>query len=394
MTRLDLGAALREAHLADPAAIPAVVARAAAQFGATDVVVYLVDFAQTTLEPIPDGQAHADLPVSEEVAATMAGRAFVDQHVTVAERQGGARVWVPIVEGSDRTGVLAMDLPEATDEVLAACRDLGLLTGHLIATQARVTDLYNLHRRRRALSLAASMQWDLLPPLVLKTSRLTVAALVEPAYEVGGDCFDYAVNGAQLSLAIMDAVGHGVASALIAALAIGVYRRDRREGRSLEHTHRDLDETLAAQLTSHAFATGQLLQIDLDTGTATWTNAGHPLPLLIRGGRVVAELQCPPTVPWGLGAIDGLRRGVHVASVALEPGDALLLYTDGVTEAHRTGEEHFGLDRLADLAGQHASDHVEPEEIIRRIVGAVLEHQEHLADDATLVLVRWHGPPS
>jgi serine phosphatase RsbU (regulator of sigma subunit) len=82
-----------------------------------------------------------------------------------------------------------------------------------------------------------------------------------------------------------------------------------------------------------------------------------------------------------------------VATEALEPGDSVLFYTDGVVEAHRPGEAHFGVDRLVDLVGQHASDQLEPEEVIRHVVRAVLEHQhDELADDATLVLFRWHGP--
>ena len=180
---------------------------------------YVVDFAQATLEPLPDLGAHADVPQSEPVATSMAGRAFVGGVPAVSPRGPGYRVWVPVVEGSDRTGVLGLTVPEATEEIVAAAEELGLLAGHLIATHARTTDLYNLHRRRRALSLAASMQWDLLPPLVFRTPAVTIAGILEPAYDVGGDCFDYALNAEVLSLAIFDAVGHGVESSLVAALA-------------------------------------------------------------------------------------------------------------------------------------------------------------------------------
>jgi serine phosphatase RsbU (regulator of sigma subunit) len=70
-----------------------------------------------------------------------------------------------------------------------------------------------------------------------------------------------------------------------------------------------------------------------------------------------------------------------------------LLYTDGVIEAHEPGGDQFGLDRLADIAGQHTSDLLEPEEIVRQIVRSVLEYQaDQLDDDATLVLIRWNGP--
>jgi hypothetical protein len=392
MTGLDLGLALREARLA-PESIPDILLRIATPLGATDVVVYLADFAQTALEPMPDRAAHASVPEQEQVVGSMAGRAFVDGACTVADRSDGARVWAPIVEGSDRTGVLAMTIPEGTHANLAACEELGLLAGYLIATHTRTTDLYNLHRRRRALSLAASMQWDLLPPLVLKTPTVTVAGLLEPAYDVGGDCFDYALNDRVLSVAVIDAMGHGVGSALISALAIGSYRHDRREGRALGYIHTNLDDVIATHCPPFTFATGQLAQLRIDTGAMTWTNAGHPLPFLIRGGRVIRELYCPPTVPWGLGAALERSAEPSVATESLEPGDSVLFYTDGVIEAHKPGGDQFGIERLADLTGRYASDELEPEETVRQIVRTILEYKaDQLVDDATLVLVRWGGP--
>jgi serine phosphatase RsbU (regulator of sigma subunit) len=392
---LNLGHALRAAQGADPASVPDVVLRLASDVGATDVVAYLVDFSQTTLEPLPGRRTHAEVPHTEDVATTMAGRAFIDQSPSIAERSDGVRVWVPIVEGSDRTGVLAVTVREATDDVVTACEELGLLAGYLIATQARSTDLYNLHRRRRALSLPASMQWDLLPPLVLKTDRMVVAGLLEPAYDVGGDCFDYALNNTVFDLALFDPVGHGLRSALIAALCVGCYRHDRRESDGLEQMHAHLDITIADVFPHLAFATGQLARVDLDTGTMTWTNAGHPLPMLIRGGQVVKHLDCPPTLPWGLGELANPTKSTTMAIEPLEPGDSVLFYTDGVVEAHLPGQDQFGVERLTDLVGQHASDELEPEAIISRLVHAVLEHQDdRLADDATLVLFQWNGPIS
>lgn len=392
MPRLNLGVALRAAEDADPASVPDVVLRVAGQLGASEVVVYLVDFAQKTLEPLPARGQHAEVPQSEEVATTMAGRAFTDRCPVTAERSNGVRIWVPVVEGSDRTGVLAVTVPEATDEVVESCEELGLFIGYLIATQARATDLYNMHRRRRSLSLPASMQWDLLPPLVLRSARMSVAGLIEPAYEVGGDCFDYALNDSFLELGVFDPMGHGLFSALVAALCVGSYRHDRRESHALERMHARLDALMAEELRDQGFATGQLARIDLESGEMAWTNAGHPLPMLIRGGRVIAQLDCPPTLPWGLGSLFGSASDATVATEALEPGDGVLFFTDGVVEAHTPGAEQFGVERLADLVSRHASDQLAPEEIVRLLVRAVLEHQNgQLADDATLVLFKWNG---
>ena len=100
-------------------------------------------------------------------------------------------------------------------------------------------------------------------------------------------------------------------------------------------------------------------------------------------------MSADPALPWGLGSMS--TAGATVATASLEPGDAVLFYTDGLVEAHVPGGEQFGTDRLADLLGQHASDQLEPEEIVRRVMRAVLDHQgDQLGDDATLVLVRWN----
>lgn len=388
MSRIDLGRALRQASGSGPAAVPEVVAAAAEALSGTDVTLYLVDFGQTTLEPLPDRAAHADLPTAEAVASTMAGRAFTEQRVVTAERDDSVRVWAPVVEGSDRTGVVALSVPSVDEEIVNGCAELGLLAGYLIAAQARCTDMYNLHRRRRSMSLAASMQWDLLPPLVLKTPSVSLAGLVEPAYDVGGDCFDYAANGADLDFALMDAMGHGTNSALLAGLAIGAYRHGRREARPIAAIHEHIATAMTAQHPDASFVSGVIARLATDTGELTWTNAGHPCPLLIRGGRVISELQCHPTPPWGL-----LPGKPTVASAQLEPGDSVLLYTDGVVEARTPDLELFGLERLADLTQSYASDLVEPEEIVRRLVTAVLDHQRaDLRDDATVMMVRWNGP--
>ena len=381
---------MRRARGANPAAIAQILASAGSELGARDVVVYLVDFGQTVLEPLPDESTHAELPKSEDIGTTMAGRAFVDQSLVVAERADGLRVWAPILEGSDRTGVVAVTLPDADEARVRGCEELGLLAGYLIAAQARSTDVYNLYRRRHSMSLAASMQWDILPPLVLKAGAIAVAGLVEPAYEVGGDCFDYAANGATFDFAVMDAMGHGVRSAVISSLAIGAYRHGRRENMSLEAMHHELSSTLEDHLERPAFATGVLCRIDTGSGSLTWTNAGHPLPLLIRGGRVVSQLECSPAPPWGL-----LPGEPTVATVALEPEDSVLIYTDGVTGTRSKEGEEMGVDRLVELTEKYASDQMVPEEIVRRLVASVLEYQGtgDLVDDATVLMVRWEGPP-
>src|SRR5688500_14416886 len=183
-------------------------------------------------------------------------------------------------------------------------------------------------------------------------------------------------------------MGLGVTSASIAALALGSYRHGRREGRTLTSMSESLDELLRRQFEGEAFATGQLAQLEVESGALTWINAGHPRPLLIRNGEVIAQLEGEPSLPWGLGDDTG-----EPARDALEPGDGVLFFTDCVVEARTPEGEEFGVDRLADITGQCASNGLAPEEIVRNLVRTVLEHQaSDLRDDATVVLVEWHGP--
>ena len=146
---------------------------------------------------------------------------------------------------------------------------------------------------------------------------------------------------------------------------------------------------LASRYDDLSFATGIIARLDTASGRMEWSCAGHPPPLLLRGRKVVAELSCSPVLPFGLGdQVPGLGRQ------DLEPDDAVLLYTDGVTEARTPDGQLFGLDRLTDLLEREAASGQPAEELLRRLVRAVLDHQggSGLRDDATLLLVQWTGP--
>jgi serine phosphatase RsbU (regulator of sigma subunit) len=118
-----------------------------------------------------------------------------------------------------------------------------------------------------------------------------------------------------------------------------------------------------------------------------WSCAGHPRPLLLRGRKIVAELSCDSSLPFGLGD-SAPEPGIE----QLEPDDVVLLYTDGVTEARTADGEQFGLERLADLLEREAASGRTAGELLRRLVRSVLDHQAGgLRDDATLLLVQWTG---
>jgi serine phosphatase RsbU (regulator of sigma subunit) len=357
-----------------------VIAAACELVPAWDPVVYLGDFSGEELLPLTAGQA------TEAVAGSMAGRAFSTGQPVTSERDDGIRIWVPVSEQASRTGVLAITIGDDAPETIERAELLGVFAGLVIAAAARVSDVPYIRRQGREMSLPAGMQWDLLPPLNTRTPGATIAGLLEPAYDIAGDAFDYAVGSELLDFAIIDGMGHGIASTLLTGLAVGAYRHARRGGASIEDIHTAIDHALTSNYDDDSFATGIVGKLAFGTGRLEWSCAGHPPPLLLRGRKVVAELANDPVLPFGL------RGRPKLSSADLEPGDAVLLYTDGVTEARAADGELFGLERLTDLLEQEAASERPPEEMLRRLVRALLDHQpEGLRDDATLLLVQWTG---
>ena len=119
-------------------------------------------------------------------------------------------------------------------------------------------------------------------------------------------------------------------------------------------------------------------------------SAGHPSGLVLRRGQVATVLPTPTALPVTLGD----QRPPVVVEETLEPGDDVLFYTDGITEARSAEGEPFGVDRLVDFAVRDLADDLPLPETARRLVHAILAYQDgKLSDDATVLLVRWIGPP-
>lgn len=387
MPRLDYQAALAILRSGVAVDLHHVLTAAVAPLQGHDPVAYLVDFGHRALLPLPVDLS-GPIPTEEDVATTLAGRAFTTGQPMTAERDGKLRVWTPIIEGTERTGVVAVSVPDADEEVLAELELLGVLAGLAIGSIATVSDIPHLRRRGRTMSLAATMQWELMPPLAAATERVAIAGVLEPAYDIAGDGFDYAINGGEVDFALLDGMGHGVASSLLTALAVGAYRHARRQHSPISAIHLAVQDAITSQYDGESFATGIIGRLAIDSGEIQWSCAGHPAPLLLRDRKVVAELACEPALPFGLD-----DAAPTIARYALQPGDALLLYTDGVVDARTPNGEEFGLDRLCDLLEREAASEQPIEELLRRLVRAVLDYRGggNLRDDATLLLLQWTG---
>jgi serine phosphatase RsbU (regulator of sigma subunit) len=343
----------------------------------------LVDHGQALLVPF----AVSEPPV--RIEGSVAGRAFRQVEVQEISAPGGRRLWLPLLDGVDRLGVLGVTFSELDELTRLRAERFAALLAEILLSKSTYGDSLVQTARLRPMTLAAEMQWSLMPPLTVGSERVVVSGFVQPSYEVGGDIFDYALGEGVAHVAIFDAMGHGLEAALLASVAVGAYRNARRRPLPLRPTVDVIEGALAAQFGGGRFVTAIVTQLDLGSGRLQWINAGHPPPLLLREGRVVKQLARPPNAPLGVGLNDTL----NVHEEALEPGDRLVLYSDGVVEAiDAASGERFGVDRLVDfIARAEAAGEAVPE-TMRRLGHAVVKHQgDELQDDATQVLLEWTG---
>ncbi|MEV6489726.1 PP2C family protein-serine/threonine phosphatase [Actinoplanes sp. NPDC051633] len=373
---------LGRSHLWRPDQMAETVTETMARLGIA-ATVYLVDAEQVALRALTS--FGGDTPKPVPVDDSEPGRAFA----TVSPVAGDGRWWVPMVNGTDRLGVVDFVLPAGVDlqapGLRQRCEMFAGLVGHLITTTEPRGDHLQLVRRSQPMSPASELLWQLLQPLTVSCDQLTVAAVLQPCYSVGGDGYDYAIDGPVGQVAILDAAGAGLRAGLATAVAISVMRATRRAGGGLQDQARAVDAALLEQFPDARFVTGFLAELHLETGLLRYLNAGHPAPLLLRHGADVAQVTGGGRMPLGIDDAD-----VTIGEQRLEDGDRLLLYTDGVTEARDETGEQFGVNRLVELVQQHAAEKLPVAETLRRLSHAVIEHQHGPpADDATLLLAEW-----
>lgn len=366
-----------------PADLGDAVVEALGRLGARSSAVFLADRDLMSLHPLAPRAAGLD---SFEVDGSIGGRAYSLERIVSSPIDGGTRLWIPLLDGTARLGVVSVDLDDdaARDDHLREHIDaLVALAAELIVAKHPLTDVIEVARRRREMSLEAELQRCNLPPVALATPQVVVAGILLPAYEVAGDSFDYALNVDALDVAVIDSVGHELQSSVISHLVQGSLRNSRRNRVDLPEAYARADAAVAEVFPDVQFATAAFGRLDVTSGRFRWVSAGHPPPLIVKAGKVAGTAPSVPVLPIGLGGQDPV-----VNEVVLDPGDALLLYTDGATEGGPRGAERFGLDRLADLLERHLLDELPPPETLRRLVTAVLHHSAYeLRDDTTLLLV-------
>ncbi|MFE5484404.1 PP2C family protein-serine/threonine phosphatase [Streptomyces sp. NPDC056527] len=317
---------------------------------------------------------------------SLAGLAYRTQRVQLGS--DGTTAWLPMIDGIERVGVMEAG-PGVDPGWLDACKALASLATLLVISKTTHNDQLIARGRSRPMTLQAELLWAFLPPRTIGTREATSTAVLEPAYDIGGDVFDHGFANGRLHLALLDAMGHDLAAGGASAVGLAACRSTRRSGGTLADIARTIDSTLG-QWIPNRLMTGIIAELDTRQGELTWVNCGHPAPLLIRGGHVrTGALERPAQLPLGFGFHTEVPPAQY--RTRLEPGDRVLLYSDGVTEARSTDKQLFGETRLADTIIRSMAAGEPAPEALRRLIENLMTHQNHhLNDDATILLAEWH----
>ncbi|OWV10759.1 protein phosphatase [Micromonospora wenchangensis] len=340
----------------------------------TDVDLFQVDYRLSVLLPLGGGD-----PLTGP--GHPAWRCYDHQQPVLADGAG----WFPVGMRGERRGVLRLaPVPEdrtAVDELTRIATALG----HELAAVTAGTDVYRASRRARRLTLAAEMQWELLPGRSRDRPSFRLAGQLEPAYAVRGDSFDWSDDGTRLWLSAINGTGEGVAASMLTALATHALRNARRGGLALADQVALADQAVYALHRGEQHLSALVMELDLATGVLTAVDAGSPRLVLLRDGEVseqVLDKQFP------LGMFEG--TDYQHQSFELRRGDRLFVLSDGVIDA--TGQHvRYGetaLDRFLRRTGP-----MTPMDAVRSLIGDLRAFVAgDLVDDAVVVCLDWTGP--
>ncbi|HEY7512531.1 MAG TPA: PP2C family protein-serine/threonine phosphatase [Vicinamibacteria bacterium] len=232
------------------------------------------------------------------------------------------------------------------------------------------------------LEIARQIQFGLLPFDPYERDGVGVVAAMRPANTVGGDYFDVIeLGGRRLAVAVADVAGKGMPAALLMALLQGSLRTLITAGFRGAELIDKLNAHLHANIPANRLVTLFYCELDADTGALSYVNAGHNAPFLLRAGGLLRL----PATDVALGVLPEAR--FRAATAALEPGDRLFVYTDGVSEAFDARECEYGDARLQALLEGHR--HLGDAELLQKVQADVLVHCGSVRphDDMTLLVL-------
>ncbi|MEW2359596.1 PP2C family protein-serine/threonine phosphatase [Spirillospora sp. NPDC029432] len=317
------------------------------------------------------------------VHGTAAGRAFASL-APVLDPGPGHVLYVPVTARGERLGVLAVPFTAPSEEAdRADLAEIGRLTGEALAVAWNHTDRYERARRHRRLSLAAELQWQLLPGQGCAGDEFSLAGHLEPAYSIGGDGYDWSSEPDHLALTVINGAGTGIRAALLTSLTLGALRNARRSGADLSEQVSLAGDTVYGRHGGEQFTETLVMRIELASGLVSVIDAGSPRILRMRGPQVTPielERQLPP----GMFA----DTEYHPEHFRLLPGDRLVIVSDGVFGGDGGDGDAFPVDRAVRRTRLLPAPEVPPS-----IIAALVEHRRgrDLTDDAVVVCLDWKG---
>jgi len=348
-----------------------------------------------------DAPVHAGGLIGEiitKASPTILREAYIDDDPVLGSQLAPYHtiVALPVFdEGAIRNWVLHMStIPAAISETRVEQLFLNAnLVGGIVNNKRLVRDLQQAQAWiDREIEEIAEIQRNLLPKATPRIPGIRFAALTKSYDRAGGDLYDIfritrdasvPPEQARWGIVIADGKGHGPAAtvmiAMLSALTHSYHREVESPGELLEY----LNDNLSSTRVHEAFLTAFVGILEPATGRVAYSSAGHNMPLLRRKGGSVETLAMTGGVP--LGVLN--RTSYDDGEITLEPGDAILLYTDGITEAMAPNRSLYGEERLASVLAEREG---KAGEIMTRIVDDLRVHTERHNgnDDQTLLLVQ------
>jgi serine phosphatase RsbU (regulator of sigma subunit) len=356
------------------------------QYGAQAVELFMADYGLTVLQPV-SVLPHTTEPVS--VHNSPEGRAFGAQEPFVeALPDGRVRAHLPVTVRGDRLGVLSVVLAGAEDgrKHLAELADVAEVLAHEVVVAERDTDIYLQARRKDRLTLAAEMQWQLLPGRSCARPEYELGAQLEPAYAIFGDNFDWSATADHLMLYVTNGMGEGIEASLLTNLAINALRNARRAGIPIADQAALADQAVYAHYQGRCYLSMLMFDFELATGRAWVVDAGSPQMLRLRGGTV-ERIDFDAQLPLGM-----FEETDYVAQeFRIEPGDRLIFVSDGVYAVASPKGETYG-DEALNRAIQ-STRLLPAAEVPRAVLRELTGHRGRPMpdDDALVVCLDWHG---
>ena len=364
----------------------------ARDFGAIAVTLYVADYRLTVLRALAgptlaenEEAARADVPID----GSRLGKVFSSGEPTYEPEPGAVAVALPIVARGEPLGVLSFSIPELPGaEGRGRLAELAAVLGHSLLVARRDSDDIERTARTQRLSLAAEIQWDLLPGRGCAGPGFELAGHLEPAYQVAGDNFDWSVERGHLAVSVVDSMGWGVEAALLTSLTVEALRNARRAGLTLADQARLADEAIYGLYGGERFAGALLLRFDHEARRVTAVDAGSPRLVRLRGDSI-EPVELDAQLPLGL--FEGTHYFEH--EIDAVPGDRIAIVSDGVHDAKPVGDATYGDAALAAVLAATAD--LRPREAVRRIVADLVSFHggTDLRDDAVVVVCDWTAKP-